>query len=245
MSNAASLLNESGTASASDRRAMGSTLDQEIYEKIYRAIIEQRLMPGTKLGEESLCEVFDVSRARIRRVLLTLSNRNIVDLHPNRGAFIARPTTREATDIFDARLAIELAIVRGAVEKITKKQAGRLRSHVDEERRAQKRKNRREAITLSGKFHLLLAHIAGNQVLESYLEELVSRTSLIIGMYGAAGSPDCPYTDHLGIVDAIDGGDAEQAVALMSGHLHHIIDGLHLPASDDNEINLAEIFSDL
>ena len=41
----------------------------EIYEKIYIAILEHRLHPGTKLGEERMADIFGVSRARVREVL--------------------------------------------------------------------------------------------------------------------------------------------------------------------------------
>ena len=46
---------------------MSNTADI-IHAKIYDAIVEQRLPPGTKLGEKSLCEIFGVSRTLIRRV---------------------------------------------------------------------------------------------------------------------------------------------------------------------------------
>ena len=39
--------------------------DNEIYERIVSAILEHRLHPGTKLGEERLAEIFSVSRARV------------------------------------------------------------------------------------------------------------------------------------------------------------------------------------
>ena len=41
----------------------------EIYERIYVAILEHRLHPGTKLGEERMADIFGVSRARVREVL--------------------------------------------------------------------------------------------------------------------------------------------------------------------------------
>ncbi|MEO5672743.1 MAG: GntR family transcriptional regulator, partial [Ramlibacter sp.] len=45
------------------RRVERETAIDEIYEKIYVAILEHRLQPGTKLGEERLAEIFGVSRA--------------------------------------------------------------------------------------------------------------------------------------------------------------------------------------
>ncbi len=77
--------------------------NQDIYERIYAAISERRLQPGTKLSEERLATVFHVSRTRIREVLFRLSQELIVDLHPNRGAFIASPTQADMQDVFQVR----------------------------------------------------------------------------------------------------------------------------------------------
>ena len=67
-----------------------------------KAIYEQRIKPGTKLGEEALAGVFSVSRGHIRRVLQALSHQKVVELIPNRGAFVTKPTEADARDIFSA-----------------------------------------------------------------------------------------------------------------------------------------------
>ena len=73
--------------------------EEAIVEKIYAALINQRLAPGTKLSEALLCEAFGVGRMRVRRVLLLLANRELVDLQPNKGAFVARPTPKQAQEV--------------------------------------------------------------------------------------------------------------------------------------------------
>src|SRR2546429_7720803 len=70
--------------------ARNATIDHVVYDGIHRAILEQRLPPGTKLGEESLSSLFDVSRARVRRILLRLAHDKSVKLRPNRGAHFAQ-----------------------------------------------------------------------------------------------------------------------------------------------------------
>ena len=85
--------------------------NQDIYERIYAAISERKLQPGTKLSEERLATVFHVSRTRIREVLFRLSQELIVDLHPNRGAFIASPTQADMQDVFQVRQALERGVV--------------------------------------------------------------------------------------------------------------------------------------
>ena len=79
---------------AADAQADAAEIGEEdIVEHIFEAIIEQRLPPGTKLSESALCDAFGVGRMRIRRALLLLASRQIVELHANRGAFVASPTS--------------------------------------------------------------------------------------------------------------------------------------------------------
>ena len=49
------------------------TPEATIYDKIHRAIAERRLLPGSRLVEDQLAEVFGVSRMRIRWVLQSLA----------------------------------------------------------------------------------------------------------------------------------------------------------------------------
>ena len=60
----------------------GSTQDVQIYYQVFDAILAQRLLPGTKLTEDELADIFAVSRAVVRRALLRLSHDNIVEIRP-------------------------------------------------------------------------------------------------------------------------------------------------------------------
>jgi DNA-binding GntR family transcriptional regulator len=91
--------------------------EEQIVARIYDAVMERRLPPGAKLPEAALCEAFGVRRGRIRRSLLLLAGRNIVELHANRGAFVRQPTTGEARDVFEARQSVESVIARRAAER--------------------------------------------------------------------------------------------------------------------------------
>ena len=68
--------------SALQARLQRENTHDEIYEKIYVAILEHRLHPGTKLVEERLAEIFSVSRARVREVLARLAHEQIVETDP-------------------------------------------------------------------------------------------------------------------------------------------------------------------
>ncbi|ERM03536.1 hypothetical protein Q644_01180 [Brucella intermedia 229E] len=63
---------------------------QQIVEKVWLSIAERRLRPGVQLKEEKMAEIFDVSRARIRQALASLKREGLVDILPNRGAFVCK-----------------------------------------------------------------------------------------------------------------------------------------------------------
>ncbi len=215
--------------------------EQAIVDRIVAAVMEQRLPPGTKLSEATLCETFGVSRMRVRRALLLLANQDIVELLSNRGAFIASPTRQEARDVFEARKAIEPDVVRLAVERADAADIAGLEGHLRLEAEAHGERNRRNAIRLSGEFHVLLASTTGNAVLARMTRALVTRTSLIIGLFGASGVSDCPEAEHAEILDAIKRKDAETAIALARDHLSHIEASLDLTTGESGQINIRSI----
>ena len=219
-------------------------LDEEtIVERIFEAVIEQRLPPGTKLSESALCTVFGVGRMRIRRSLLLLASREVVDLQSNRGAFVASPTPQQAREVFEARLALEPTITRLAVERATDADVGLLRDNLEREYAAHRSNMRHDAIRLSGEFHTLLAQIAGNSVLLRMSKELVTRSSLIIGMFGSAGVTNCRDDDHAAIVDAFRNRAADKAAQMMSAHIRHIESHLDLSIPARHVVKLSEIFA--
>ena len=219
--------------------------EKAIVDHVYEALIDQRLAPGTKLSESAMCEAFGVGRMRVRRALLLLSNRQLVDLVPNRGAYVARPTAKQARDIFQARLLIEPSIARFAVEQASTAQLKRLEAHLLKESAAHQSANRGEAIKLSGQFHTALAEMAGNSVLEHTVKDLVTRSSLIIGMFGHAGVVNCRDDEHAGLVQAFRSGDANLAHDLMALHITHIKDHLELNKTNQPQRNLTELFKKL
>src|ERR1700709_2614177 len=112
---------KSGRAKSNGRYAASASLDDQVYARIYDAIAGQELPPGTRLREDHMRQIFGVSRARIRKVFSRLTFEGLVQIEPNRGASVARPTAGEARENFAARRAIEAAIVRMVAENFEPK----------------------------------------------------------------------------------------------------------------------------
>lgn len=214
-----------------------------IYERILGAILEHRLPPGTKLGEERLAAIFGVSRTQVRQALARLTHDRIVTLISNRGAFVSSPTVAEAREVFEARRLIEPDLIRKVTAHASPSDIRKLREHVKLESAARRANDKRAMIRLSGDFHQIIADRAGNSFLSRTMRELESLTCLVIILYDAPEVPSCPYDDHAGLIDAIEAGDTEHAAALMIKHLEHVEHSLELTPASDGDVDLAAVFA--
>ena len=213
---------------------------QRIAESITAAIVERRLMPGTKLAEQKIADIFKVSRTIVRQALNQLSRDKLITLEPARGARVAEPGVEEARQVFETRQMLEGALVRRAAAALTKAQIAELRAHLHDEDAAVRRADVPGRTRLLADFHVVLAHMLGNEVLAGMLAELVSRSSLIALMYQSAHSAGHSFDEHVAIVDALEKRDARAAVKLMEQHLLHVERNLRLdPRVHDLEAVLA------
>ena len=194
--------------------------DERMYLEIYDAIMEHRLPAGTKMAEQTLGEIYGLARHHVRKVLARLAADGLVDIEPNRGAFIASPGVEEAHDMFDLRQTLEQSVVQKLAEHAGPKDFAQLRDMIERERDAYMQGNRPLWIRLSADFHIALARLGGNALVVDILRRLVSRTTLLISEADhAGGQQPCSFDEHLAVVDALERKDELQAQQAMARHL--------------------------
>ena len=220
--------------------------DAQIHGHLVAAVMDHRLLPGTKLIEDKLGQVYGVSRTRIRQVLIRLAQARVVTLSPNRGASIAQPSVEEAREVFEVRRLIEPTLIARATERATPAELDALAGLIAQEEQARRCGDGAGALRLSGGFHLQLAQLAGQATLLQMLQALVSRTSLVLMTYGgpaAAAVPArrvdaCDCRDHRGLLGAMRQGKAAEAQRLMLRHLEALEAALcfNLPEPAENDL---------
>lgn len=218
----------------------GAALREAIFERIWRAVLEHRLPPGTKLVEDRLAELFATSRAQVRDVLARLANEGIIDMVPNRGAFIASPTPEQTREVFEARRLLEPALVRRLIARRDAAAIATLRAVVADEQQARERADRPAIVRLSGWFHIELARLAANRPLARTMRELATMTVLAIYLYDAPHATACREDEHEQLLGAIERRRADRAAELMLHHLHHIEGSLNLAPKADAPVDLAD-----
>jgi DNA-binding GntR family transcriptional regulator len=217
-------------ASPSERLAVKSVSIDQIIDSIADAIAGKRLPPGTWLREEALGRTYGVSRTKIRAALMALSKERLVEMVPDKGAFVSRPSVQEAREVFALRRLLEAEVVRLLVVEGKPGAYKTLDQHLKAERSGLTRKTVPSSVSerMLGDFHVVLAELAGNQTLAHMVRELVSRSSLIAMLYHSSNDPMCSTEEHEHLVKACRSGSVEQAVSVMVDHLNRIEQSLDL-----------------
>jgi DNA-binding GntR family transcriptional regulator len=195
------------------------TKSELAYLAIKQAVIEQALAPGTRLPEDQLGIHFGVSRTLIRSALARLAAEGLVETGQKRSAIVAQPSLQEAKSVFEVRRCLEGEVVRLVIARWQPAMGATLEGHVRQEEQAAQRKQAPVSIRLAGEFHIKLAQMTGNAVLERYVSEVVSRCSLILSVYGRPHSSECAISEHRELIAALRRGDERSARKLMDHHL--------------------------
>lgn len=189
-----------------------------IAQKVVQSILERKIRPGDRLGEQDLADLFGVSRTLVREALMQLQARGFVEVKPRAGWFVVEPSFEDAQQTYQARRVIESGMLRESgkpLQSVLK----RLRAHVAEERRAIENADPATRSVLLADFHVCLAECLGNRFLTSMVVDLSARTVLAAALYQSASEAQDSNDDHAQIVAALAAGDGERAQLLMRSHI--------------------------
>lgn len=192
-----------------------------VYARILDGITDHQFLPGRKLTESDLCRQMACSRSTVRGALSLLAHDKIVDLLPNRGAFVHVPDAKETQDVFKMRIALEETVINMLLERPDlAERAKPLYAMIDREEAALVRGDRVAWNRLSNAFHVELARLLDNQVLTDIVNTLCARSSLIIAVFDAPKDRlRHTYCEHREILDLIVAGKGNRACKMMRKHL--------------------------
>lgn len=82
-------------------------LPEVVADHLRDMIVENVLLPGTRIRERTITEVLKVSRTPLREALRMLAAEGLVELLPNRGAVVANPTLEEVHEMLQVQTQLE------------------------------------------------------------------------------------------------------------------------------------------
>jgi DNA-binding GntR family transcriptional regulator len=208
------------------------TVQTSIDEAVVSGILSARIRPGTRLSENEVASLFNVSRTRVREAMMRLEQRGIVKVSPRRGWFVVEPSAEEAINVYAARRVIEAGLMR-SMSPLTKAGREKLHAHLAEEKAAIAAGDRQRLTCLMGDFHIRIAELSGNAILVEILRDLTARTILISLIYQSEFHAMQSHLGHCRIVAAMEEGDFLKAAELAIDHLDEVETGLDLTRRPD------------
>lgn len=140
-------------------------MKKKIYDILREKIVTLRLPPGEPLIEEKLAKRFKVSRTPIREVLNRLDHEGLVELIPQKGAFVARIGFTDAREIFQIREALEGIAAKISASRFTKEELDEFESALDTE-------DLEEAEKVGRKLHQSIVQKAENKRISGLIDML-------------------------------------------------------------------------
>jgi len=188
-------------------------LKNKIYKILKEEIVTLCLAPGEPLLEEKLAKRLKVSRTPIREVLNKLNHEGLVELIPQKGAFVARIGFTDVRELFQIREALEGLATKISASRFTKEE-------LDEFESALVTENLDKAEEVGRKLHQTILEKAGNKRISSLIDVLRSQ---IERMYFLAknlpGREKRSLEEHREILKALQMKNGELAEKAMRKHM--------------------------
>jgi DNA-binding GntR family transcriptional regulator len=198
------------------------SLSDRVAESVRAAIQDGVYRPGTKLVERTIASQLGVSHIPVREALARLADEGLVQRIPRRGAWVAGLTPVGLAEISSLRIVLEGFVVRRAQERLTPAAEARLRSIAAHMLDAADAGGVDALVELDQEFHGLLWAISDH----SLLNEVAAGVRGRVAAFLRAATRSLPADElrahaasHMVLVDAIAGGDPEQAQAEMARHI--------------------------
>ena len=194
-----------------------STLRERALEALRSAVLSGRYRPGDHLGEVELAGSLGVSRGTVREALRHLQQEGLVTAG-NRGMLrVNSLTPTEVHELFRVRAALEGLAVREVVASPRREAAvGALRTALERLSDDAEPAARMDADLA---FHLLLCQLSGNSMLVEAWQRLEGRMRVAILNGSDWQAPMMARDRHAPIVEAIERGDADEAVRVVDEHM--------------------------
>jgi DNA-binding GntR family transcriptional regulator len=195
-----------------------SLVRNEVFEAVRGDILSCTIMPGAELREAELAERYGVSKSPIRDAMRKLEFEGLVEIESRRGHRVRPISVKDAEDILDLRIILDVGAVAKVVEIAS-----------DEELRALDRfstadVSSKEAFSqYNSLFHTSIAQLTHNRRLFEESRRLMEfyRRLCIVSLSALESEGDIgePLSDHIAIIAALQRRDAQIAADLVRRHV--------------------------
>ena len=146
------------------------TLPPELAARLRKEILNERIPPESRLTEDYVSRKYGMSRTPVREAFRILESEHLIELIPNRGAFVVGFSAKSAADLFSLRALFEMQAVSWAVERADEDEFDAIEQALEFLEFHTRRGDARRIKELGTNFHREIRNAAHNVQLSESLE---------------------------------------------------------------------------
>lgn len=203
------------------------SLRGRVFQKLREDILSGKYKEHEELKEVAIGEELGVSRTPVREAFRQLELEGLIQIVPNKGAYVTGITAKDVKDIYMIRSLLEGLCARLATEKITTEQMEEMEENIYLADFHAQKGHMDQMAELDNRFHDILYEACDSKLLEHTLKDYhqyvlrVRQKTLSNNTRGRASNDE-----HRQIMEAIKVGDADKAEQLANRHMINAYDNM-------------------
>lgn len=203
------------------------SLRGRVFHKLREDILNGKYKDHEELKEVAIGEELGVSRTPVREALRQLELEGLIQIVPNKGAYVTGITAKDVKDIYMIRSSLEGMCARLATEHISREQLEEMEENVYLASYHAERSQMEQMTELDNRFHHILYEACDSKMLQNLLQDFhqyvirIRKKTLSTKERGIASNEE-----HRQIMEAIKSGNPDEAERLATMHMENAYDNM-------------------
>lgn len=203
------------------------SLRGRVFHRLREDILSGKYKEHEELKEVAIGEELGVSRTPVREAFRQLELEGLIQIVPNKGAYVTGITAKDVKDIYMIRSSLEGMCAKLATENITPEQLEEMEENVYLASYHAEKGHMEQMAELDNRFHHIMYAACDSKMLENLLQDFhqyvmrIRRKTLSSNDRGIASNDE-----HRQIMEAIKSKNAEEAERLATMHMINAYDNM-------------------
>lgn len=203
------------------------SLRGRVFHRLREDILSGKYKENEELSEVAIGEELGVSRTPVREAFRQLELEGLIQIVPNKGAYVTGITAKDVKDIYMIRSSLEGMCARLATQNITPEQLEELEENVYLASFHASKGHMEQMAELDNRFHHILYEACDSKMLENLLQDFhqyvirIRKKTLSTKERGIASNEE-----HRKIMEAIKAGDSVKAQQAATVHMENAYDNI-------------------
>ena len=203
------------------------SLRGRVFNKLREDILSGKYQDHEELKEVAIGEELGVSRTPVREAFRQLELEGLIQIVPNKGAYVTGITAKDVKDIYMIRSSLEGMCARLATENITEEQLEELEENVYLASFHASKGHMEQMTELDNRFHHILYEACDSKMLEKLLQDFhqyvmrIRKKTLSTKERGIDSNEE-----HRQIMEAIKAKNPDEAQRLANMHMNNAYDNM-------------------